>query len=65
MSSMPAFMWLDIDDVVDKCLSGVAKGDIVIVPSLQYKVLTTGGRMLPRGLTRRLTKMFGQGQGRT
>jgi short-subunit dehydrogenase len=65
MSSMPAFMWLKIDDVVDACLAQVAKGRVVIVPSLQYKVLTTGGRMLPRGLTRRLTKMFGQGTGRT
>lgn len=65
MSSMPAFMWLDIDDVVDDCLSQAAKGKVVIVPSLQYKVLTAGGRLLPRGLTRRLTKMFGQGSGRT
>jgi len=65
MSSMPPFMWLDIDYVVDTCLSGVAKDSVVIVPSLQYKVLTSGGRLLPRGLTRRLTKMFGQGEGRT
>jgi uncharacterized protein len=65
MSSMPPFMWLDIDYVVDECLSQAVKGSVVIVPSLQYKVLTTGGRLLPRGLTRRLTKMFGQGSGRT
>jgi uncharacterized protein len=65
MSAMPAPMWLNIDEVVDDCLSGVARGTVVIVPSLQYKLLTTGSRLLPRGLTRRLTKIFGQGTGRT
>ncbi|MCV7027660.1 SDR family NAD(P)-dependent oxidoreductase [Mycobacterium sherrisii] len=65
MSSMPSFMWLNIDDVVDQCLSQATKGTVVIVPGLQYKVLTTGGRMLPRAITRRLTKICGQGQGRT
>ncbi len=65
MSSMPGLMWLEIDDVVDECLAQAAKGSVVIVPSLQYKVLTTGSRLLPRGLTRKLTKIFGQGHGRT
>ncbi|HUH70732.1 MAG TPA: SDR family oxidoreductase [Mycobacterium sp.] len=65
MPSMPAFMWLNIDDVVDDCLSRAARGSVVIVPSLQYKALTSSSRLLPRSLTRRLTKMFGQGQGRT
>ena len=65
MTSMPGLMWLEIDDVVDECLAQVAKGSVVIVPSLQYKVLTTGSRLLPRGLTRGLTKIFGQGGGRT
>jgi uncharacterized protein len=65
MSSMPSFMWLNVDDVVDECLSDVAKGTVVIIPGLQYKVLTTGGRMVPRNLVRFVTKTVGGGRGRT
>lgn len=65
MSAMPSLMWLDIDDVVRDCLAAAARGKVLIVPSWQYKILTGGGRLLPRGLTRLLTKTFGQGAGRT
>lgn len=65
MSAMPSLMWLDIDDVVRDCLAAAAKGTVVVVPGWQYKILTTGARLLPRGLTRLLTKTFGQGGGRT
>jgi hypothetical protein len=65
MAAMPSVMWLDVDDVVADCLAGVAKGKVVIIPGLQYKVLTTGGRMMPRNVLRFMTKTFGQGRGRT
>ena len=42
-----------------------AKGKVVIVPGLQYKALTTGSRLIPRGLVRALTKGFGNGRDRT
>ena len=45
------------------CLADVAKGQVVIVPGLQYKVLTTGGRMVPRNLVRAMTKVVGRGRG--
>ncbi|MCG5432137.1 SDR family oxidoreductase [Mycobacterium sp. MYCO198283] len=61
----PALLWLQVDDVVDACLADVAKGRVVIVPGLQYKVLTTAGRLVPRELVRALTNRFGQGRGRT
>jgi short-subunit dehydrogenase len=62
---VPSFMWLNVDDVVDDCLSQVAKGTVVIIPGLQYKLLTTGGRMVPRNLVRFVTKTVGGGRGRT
>lgn len=65
MTSMPSILWLEVADVVRDCLAGVAKGEVVIVPGLQYKVLTTAGRVVPRSLVRAATKVVGRGRGRT
>jgi len=65
MDSMPSFMWLDIDDVVGECLADVAKGEVVIIPGLQYKALTTAGRMVPRNVVRFMTRTIGRARGRT
>ncbi|WP_422742662.1 SDR family NAD(P)-dependent oxidoreductase [Mycobacterium sp. WMMD1722] len=65
MSGTPAFFWLSVEDVVRDCLADVAKGRVVIVPGVQYKVLTTGSRVVPRALVRTLTRVVGRGRGRT
>lgn len=65
MAGTPSIMWLEVGDVVRDCLADVAKGQVVIVPGLQYKVLTTAGRMVPRKLVRAMTKRVGRGRGRT
>ena len=65
MASMPAFMWLDLDYVVGECMADVARGKVVIIPGLQYKALTTAGRMVPRNVVRFMTKTVGRGRGRT
>jgi uncharacterized protein len=65
MANTPSFLWLEVDDVVRECMADVAKNKVVIVPGLQYKALTTGGRMLPRNLVRAMTKVVGKGRGRT
>jgi len=65
MKSIPNIMWLNVDDVVSESLADVAKGRVISIPGLQYKVLTTGGRLVPRGLVRTLTKGFGRGRDRT
>jgi short-subunit dehydrogenase len=65
MAGTPSILWLDVADVVRDCLAGVAKGEVVIVPGLQYKALTTAGRMVPRSLVRAATKVVGRGRGRT
>ncbi len=65
MAGTSSWMWLEVDDVVRDCLAGVARGEVVIVPGLQYKVLTTAGRVVPRKLVRAMTKVVGKGRGRT
>lgn len=65
MAGTPSILWLEVDNVVRDTLAGVAKGQVVIVPGLQYKLLTTGGRMVPRNLVRAMTKVVGRGRGRT
>jgi short-subunit dehydrogenase len=64
-SSLPSFMWLQVSDVVRDCVAEVAKGKVVIVPGVQYKALTTAGRMVPRNLVRAVNNVMGQGRGRT
>jgi uncharacterized protein len=51
--------------VVRETMADVAKGKVVMVPGLQYKALTTGGRMVPRNLVRAVSKVVGKGRGRT
>ncbi|OBC13060.1 short-chain dehydrogenase [Mycobacterium sp. 852013-50091_SCH5140682] len=65
MADTPSYMWLEVDDVVRECLADVAKGRVVIVPGLQYKVLTTGSRLVPRDFVRAVTRVVGKGRGRT
>jgi short-subunit dehydrogenase len=65
MSGTPSFLWLEVDDVVRETMADVAKGKVVVVPGLQYKALTTGGRIVPRNVVRAVTKVVGRGRNRT
>src|SRR3954467_14247438 len=65
MAKTPSFLWLEVDDVVRRCMADVAKGKVVIIPGLQYKALTTGGRVVQRNLMRRLPKAVARGRNRT
>ncbi|AFM15245.1 short-chain dehydrogenase of unknown substrate specificity [Mycolicibacterium chubuense NBB4] len=65
MAGTASFLWLEVDDVVRDAMAGIADGDVVIIPGLVYKALTTGGRMVPRNVVRALTKVVGRGRGRT
>jgi uncharacterized protein len=65
MTSLPWFMWLEVDDVVRETLADAAGGKVVIIPGVQYKALTTASRMVPRTLARAATSVFGRGRGRT
>ncbi len=47
-------LWLDAAQVVDECLSDLARGKVVSVPSRQYKAIVAMVDVLPRPLLRRL-----------
>jgi uncharacterized protein len=65
MANTPSLLWLEVDDVVRDCLADVAKGKVVIIPGLQYKILTAGGRLVPRNMVRTMTRTVGRSRGRT
>ncbi len=65
MKSIPNFLWLGVDEVVAESLADVAKGKVISIPGLQYKVLTTVGRLVPRGLVRAANNAMGRSRGRT
>ena len=65
MAGTAPFLWLEVDEVVRETMADVAKDKVVIIPGLQYKALTTGGRLVPRNVVRSLTRVVGKGRGRT
>ncbi len=65
MSTLPSALWLTVDQVVDESLADIARGRVVSIPGMQYKALTTVGRLIPRGLVRAMTTRMGRARGRT
>ncbi|MEV0945400.1 SDR family oxidoreductase [Rhodococcus sp. NPDC049939] len=65
MSSIPKPMWLSVDEVVAASLADLETGKVISVPGIQYKVLTTLGRLVPKSLVRRVNNVFGRGRART
>lgn len=65
MTSIPKVLWLEVDNVVTDSLADVAKGKVISIPGLQYKALTTVGRLIPRSLVRAINNRRGQSRGRT
>lgn len=54
-SSIPSFLWLDADAVVEEFLRDVARGGVVSVPSWRFGVPMAVVRHLPGSLVRRLS----------
>ena len=65
MSSIPKFMYLDVEQVVGSSLADLDNGKVLSVPGLQYKSLTTISRLVPRTIARRAASMVGRARGRT
>lgn len=54
LGSMPAWAWLDSDQLVADCLADLARGRVVSVPSLRYKAAVFALRHVPLGLLQRI-----------
>lgn len=65
MSSTPAVLWLDVDQVVRASLADLESGKVRSIPGIQYKVLATAGRLVPQNLVRKIAARLGNGRGRT
>jgi len=53
--TIPNWMWLDVNDVVEKSLSDFARNKPVSVPGAQYKILSLVAQYLPRPIVRKLS----------
>jgi uncharacterized protein len=65
MSSSPGAAWLTAEDVVEAGLKDLARDAVVSVPSLRYKAVVVGSRLIPRRLTRAVASRVGGARGRT
>lgn len=65
MSTMPSFMWLSVDKLVAAAMRDLEKGKVLSVPGVQYKVLTSASRLIPRGISRQVAGRVGRARGRT
>jgi short-subunit dehydrogenase len=54
----PKSFWLSADRVVADALADLRRGKVVSIPGIQYKILVTVGRLLPRSLIRRADGRF-------
>ncbi len=55
-------LWSEPGDAVDACMADLARGRVVSVPGLAYKVVVGLIDVLPRGLIRRLGSRTGRGR---
>jgi short-subunit dehydrogenase len=61
----PEWMWLQADRVVADCLADLKRGRSRSVPGLQYKAMVGVGKLLPRGLVRRMVARIAKDRDRT
>jgi short-subunit dehydrogenase len=54
-SVIPAFMWLDADDMVEAAWKDLMRGKAISIPSRRYKLLTAAARYIPRTLIARVS----------
>lgn len=58
MSSLPGFLWLDADTVVDQGMAALRRNAVVSVPGVQYKILVAMTRLLPPPGLRLMARRF-------
>ena len=57
-SSIPGFMWLDADRLVAATLDDVARGRVISIPTVRYKVVLAALRHMPRPAVRWISRQI-------
>ncbi|WP_129661099.1 SDR family NAD(P)-dependent oxidoreductase [Rothia uropygialis] len=57
-SSIPNFLWLDPDALVEECLRDVARGKSLSIPQLRWKFVVAVLRTAPRSAIHRLSRVL-------
>jgi short-subunit dehydrogenase len=57
-SSIPGFLWIDADELVEDCLRDVARGKPVSIPQLRWKLITSALRSLPRPVVHTISTLL-------
>jgi hypothetical protein len=57
-STVPDFAWMSAESVVEASLASLARGELISVPGLGYKVLAAASGAVPRGAFRRAIGAF-------
>jgi short-subunit dehydrogenase len=55
-SSIPAFLWLDAEYLVERCLRDVERGRVLSIPSVRFQVLGWFARHLPSATMRAVSR---------
>jgi hypothetical protein len=50
--TIPSWLWMKAEDVVDESLAGLARGAVIVVPGRKYKVLVAIMQHIPRFIHR-------------
>ncbi|MFD1506274.1 SDR family NAD(P)-dependent oxidoreductase [Georgenia yuyongxinii] len=64
-ATWPAPAWIDVEKVATAALAGVRRGDVVVVPSLRYRVAAAALRHAPRALVRAVAGPAASGRAMT
>lgn len=62
VGKIPAFMWLEPDDLVEAALADAARGAVISIPSRRYQVMIFATRHLPRRAVRALSARLSSGR---
>ncbi|CAM4017592.1 SDR family NAD(P)-dependent oxidoreductase [Helcobacillus massiliensis] len=54
-TSIPGFLWLDPDRLVEECLRDAAAGRVISIPSKRFKLIVALSRLAPRSIIHRMS----------
>jgi short-subunit dehydrogenase len=61
-AKIPGVLWLDADYLVARCLEDVARGRVISIPSVRWKVLIVLARLAPRPAIRAVSALLSSGR---